>query len=80
MRAPLTCCLIAILLLAGCGLKGPLVLPNKKPSTPVAARFAPPSSLPTPTAPPTPTIVAPASAAAPALTRDPADDAPPPKR
>lgn len=80
MRAPLTCCLIALLLLAGCGLKGPLVLPKKKPSTPVAARIAPPSSLPTPTAPPTPAIVAPASTAAPARARDPADDVPPPKR
>jgi predicted small lipoprotein YifL len=40
MRAPLATCIVAALVLAGCGQKGPLVLPDKKKPTPVAAPAA----------------------------------------
>jgi predicted small lipoprotein YifL len=69
MRALLTCSLIATLLLAGCGQKGRLVLPEKKKSTPVAAQ---------PAASPSPAAAAPAATPPPA--HDPADDTTAPKR
>jgi predicted small lipoprotein YifL len=46
MRAQLRICLVALALLAGCGQKGPLVLPPHHAKTPVAAP-APPSAAPT---------------------------------
>jgi hypothetical protein len=46
MRAPLPVCLVALALLAGCGQKGPLVLPGKHPKTPVAAPAPAPAAAP----------------------------------
>jgi predicted small lipoprotein YifL len=71
MRAPVRPCLVALALLAGCGQKGPLVLPESR-STPVVIRARD-------TAAPAATPAAPAAPAAPtAKPKDPADESPPP--
>ena len=49
MKPRVTLALAAALLLAGCGQKGPLYLPDaKNKKTPVPAASAPPPSTPTP--------------------------------
>lgn len=51
MRTPLLACLATLILCAGCGQKGPLVLPQKSVATPVLIR-APASDAAPPATPP----------------------------
>ena len=72
MRTPLLATLAALVLCAGCGQKGPLVLPQKTVATPVVIRApAAPAAAPAP---------APAEATTPAPAPKKDDEAPSPKR